>query len=395
MNYLDIPAVHGVLTVTHVKSGCIYMVCSINVRDAAILVNGQCLLGTYQNPKLQELYNDDPTLDYTFIETSSKEESRKYRQDIQAGYYGTDKCLNMQDARALLGVYAFTHVKSGKTIIGMTSDIAKQKRYQLSLLNSGNHKNPTFQELYTNDKELTFSFGVTSDTIEQKSVYERWVKDAIQKGAYVTARKGKGDETVDSVGRKSGMYVISFPNTGLFYVGHSNRVKRRISAHKSFLKHGTHGNKPLQAAYGIDPVYNIRVIYTDSVEEAQVLEQEYLDANKYNPLKLNIATDGSAPCANLHDNPIWHKRIVDAATRTSQDPAVRESKRNKMKAWHAENKGNRDGANNPFAKPISMFGVIYGSVMDAIRTKILPDSVIRKRLKDPEDLEIVYCDRLT
>lgn len=292
------------------------------------------------------------------------------------------------------GVWSLRHIPSGKVIVGSTSDIAKQKRYQLMLLSNGKHKTPEFQKLFDITKDpsdLVFSFGIVGSIEEQKSVYESWVKKAITDGSYLTARKGKGNDAVEAVGKTAGMYIINFTNSGLFYVGSSGRLKRRLSQHKSMLKNNRNTCRLLQEAYNHDSAYKVITQFTDTLEEARKLEQSYINNNKGNPLLLNIATDVDAPCRNLHDNPEWHKKILSAASITRMSPAVRESKRIKMKEWHANNKGSRDGANNPFAKSISMFGVTYGSVMDAVRTGLLSDSIIRKRLKDPSDTEIVYC----
>lgn len=305
--------------------------------------------------------------------------------------------MDYQEIRegCVAGVWSLRHIPSGKVIIGSTSDIAKQKRYQIMLLRNGKHKTPEFQKLFDLTKDLTdlaFSFGVTSDPTEQKTVYETWVKRAISDGSYLTARKGKRNDSVEAVGRTSGMYVISFTNSGLFYVGSSARLKRRLSQHKSMLKNRRNTCRLLQEAYNHDSVYTVIAKFTDTLDEARKLEQEYIDNNKGNPLLLNLAADVNAPCRNLHGNPMWYKRILEAASATRMKPEVKESKRIKMKAYwsNPEAKAKRMGAGNPFARKISVHGVEYGSVMDAVRAGVMPDSVLRKQLKDPKITDVVY-----
>lgn len=293
------------------------------------------------------------------------------------------------------GVWSLKHIPSGKVIIGSTMDIAKQKRYQTTLLRNGKHKTPEFQKLFNITKDLTdltFSFGVTSDPTEQKAVYETWVRQAINDGSYLTARKGKRNDSVEAVGRTSGMYVISFTNSGLFYVGSSGRLKRRLSQHKSMLKNRRNTCRLLQEAYNHDSVYSVKTQFTDTLDEARKLEQEYIDNNKGNPLLLNIATDVNAPCRNLHENPMWHKRIIEAASATRMKPEVRESKRSKMKAYWAtpEAKAKRMGGGNPFARKVSVKGNVYGSVMDAVRAGVMSDSKLRQQLKDPGIHDVFY-----
>ncbi|AEH03502.1 endonuclease [Pseudomonas phage PhiPA3] len=395
MHYLDIPAVNGVLTISHVATGSFYMVCATNIRDAAINANGQLRLGTYQSPKLQELYLQSDELDFTFIETADKEESRSIRQKVMAENYGNDKLLNQQDWPKLTGVFKLEHSATGKLIIGTTQDIIKQHSYQATLLRTGKHKCPEFQSLYDPEvgtSAFKFSFSICTDKEEAKSVAQEWIKDAVKRGVYLTGSTVKPAK-VEEVGKLCGVYRITFPATGHFYIGSSGHVRQRLAHHKSRLKAGLHASSQVQECYNNNGgEYTTDTIYTDTRDEAYALEQKLIDLHQVDPLFLNFGSDVKSVVKDLWANPEYRDRIINGSVKSVRDPERRKAYGEKMKAYWAtpEAKAKRMGGGNPFARKVSVFGIVYGSIMDAVRAKALPDAKLRQRLKDPEDKEVFY-----
>jgi hypothetical protein len=94
------------------------------------------------------------------------------------------------------------------------------------------------------------------------------------------------------IGTFSGIYLLIF-NSGLFYIGSSSNINKRIVEHTRILRNKKHYNKKLQEQYDLNPVFQSWCI--EKVEDTSTLfevEQKYLD--KYSP-PLNIAIDASSP----------------------------------------------------------------------------------------------------
>lgn len=103
---------------------------------------------------------------------------------------------------------------------------------------------------------------------------------------------------------KTGVYKFTCLNTGRFYIGSSQNVRRRKQRHLSALRNGRHHNVFLQRVfnkYG-ESSFKFQVILTDSLEEAREYEQELLDKHLPNSLCMNIGRKASGG-DNLTNNP--------------------------------------------------------------------------------------------
>lgn len=110
------------------------------------------------------------------------------------------------------------------------------------------------------------------------------------------------------------------------------------------------------------------------------------------PLFLNMVTDVRSTISDIWKRPGFRSDTIERLKKQRKTAEQKLEYGEKMKAYWAdpEIRSKRMGAGNPFARAISMFGVTYGSVIEAIRAKKLSATIIRKRLKDPSDKDIYY-----
>lgn len=74
-----------------------------------------------------------------------------------------------------------------------------------------------------------------------------------------------------------GCYAVIIKVSGKIYVGSTSNLVARINTNISSLKYNQHGNRELQEAYNADPNIEVLVCPTNTVEEAQRLEQATVD----------------------------------------------------------------------------------------------------------------------
>lgn len=386
MQYLEVPNVIGMLKITHVASGSFYLVQSINIRDAAIMANGQLKLGSYQSEPLQELYGLDPELDYTYIETENIEGARKEKHRIMTTYFKHEHLLNQQDYPKIPGVWSLTHT-TGVVYWGCTEDIAKQHRHQYVLLNNDKHKSPRLQELYNQDKtSLAFAFEVCPDMEQARGIVKRRMDEAALEG--LSANKGLGERQHQG----PGVYILTFPG-GEFYIGSSQVVAGRLSWHKCVLKSGTHSNPVMQKIYNKGATaYTVQVDPYPTKEEALEAEQILLDKFISNDMCINLADDVNGPASYAWSNPEHRKTFVAAIRKQRNKPESKLKHGKAMKQYWSDPEAiaKRSGGNNPFAKKISVDGVEYGSFTTAVAETEFTVSILTKRLKALDDTGVFY-----
>ena len=108
---------------------------------------------------------------------------------------------------------------------------------------------------------------------------------------------------------KPGVYEIHFPN-GLFYIGKSINVRKRLAEHYSRLKRGKHDNPRIQNAFNkYNRVYYNLICYCDSDTEAAKIERLYIANNKLNKKCANVANGDwvlDADCIEYFTKPtLW------------------------------------------------------------------------------------------
>lgn len=99
--------------------------------------------------------------------------------------------------------------------------------------------------------------------------------------------------------RKTGVYVLHNPEIDKLYVGSTNSLSSRKSAHFRMLKDNNHYNYKLQEAYNESPNFEFVSVQMRTRDEAYQFEQCILDEFQGVPELLNIASDARAAMHNV------------------------------------------------------------------------------------------------
>lgn len=208
-------------------------------------------------------------------------------------------------------------------------------------------------------------------------------------------------------------YALLHPSTGGVYAGSTGDLYHRISQHRTKLRTGTHSNRNLQAAYDQNPTFTLRFKITETVEEAIVVEQTILDT--FLPLGnlLNVSTDATKGGKGHVVSDSAKERIrqasqlqfstedsreaqSDRSRKKWEDPEFRakhigraESLEKKQQIssslkvrWKDPEYRNRALAERATRrKPVTIDGVDYPSVNDAVTALNIPRSTLFSRLK--------------
>jgi predicted GIY-YIG superfamily endonuclease len=168
------------------------------------------------------------------------------------------------------------------------------------------------------------------------------------------------------MGSKStpGFYVIKHKPSGHYYGGSTHSVIQRIGRHKSFLTRREHPNEKLQSIFTSWEDITITVTATDDLEEAQRLEQEFINEHLNKELCCNVGTGSSSVWAKGKMPEHMKDKIRKANTgRILSDEHKRkivESFKNSTGYVNA-----RIAAREACGKKVSIRGVVYPSVKDA------------------------------
>lgn len=213
---------------------------------------------------------------------------------------------------------------------------------------------------------------------------------------------------------KPGAYVIFHEATGMVYVGSSSKPGLRLSRHKTLLKGKCHVNKAFQVAYDAcnrlrhvvylvadrDAAYELEQALTDYyVELTGVFNVAVLDVRKPGkgvacPPEHREAMSVARTGVKLSDD--VRRRISEGALAACwvRTPEQREhlSKLKKGKAQPAHIQELLYARNAARAKEISIDGVVYESVREAVRKIGVDRRVVGRRLKNtkPEWTEWFY-----
>lgn len=114
---------------------------------------------------------------------------------------------------------------------------------------------------------------------------------------------------------RPGAYLIRDLNSKCFYIGSSKNPTKRYEEHKSTLSNGTHQCFNFQKLFNSGPVNLVCIVYeTDTIEQAQEMEQQLIRQNLDSPLMLNIGLSAVGG-DNLTRNPNRDK-IIEKITNT-------------------------------------------------------------------------------
>ena len=181
-----------------------------------------------------------------------------------------------------------------------------------------------------------------------------------------------------------GMYVITHLPTGKLYVGSSSDIFARISHHKWALKNNQNASVKLQETFNTYPdldQLDILIHPCKGREEAYDKEQAMLDRHWGKDICLNTCRDVRNPISEqLHCKEVIERRSVTMKAKGATEEFKAAMAKHSDKRWSQE--GARDafkGAGNPFAKKVSVDGVVYGSVKEAVLAINVSEKTIRKR----------------
>lgn len=197
---------------------------------------------------------------------------------------------------------------------------------------------------------------------------------------------------------KAVTYILRHKSHPGFYFGSTSNPKKRLSSHIDALTRETHGTpklKAMVAEYGVSGV-TYEVLFEGTLAECQAKEQELVSKHWGEPNLLNASKDTKSAISHHTQDPEVEQRRLEGLRAAVTTDEHRQKMSESMKStWSVPGrKEARSGAGNPFAKCVSIHGVVYGSVIDAVRAKAggLSDWVIRTRLKAGSDPALFYCD---
>ena len=95
-------------------------------------------------------------------------------------------------------------------------------------------------------------------------------------------------------------YRITHLATGIFYIGSSGNIRRRLTYHKNRLKNKAHHATKLQEVFSNINELKIELYPTDDREAAFDLEQKMLDRSIGDPLCANVLLDAKSRKGTTH-----------------------------------------------------------------------------------------------
>lgn len=182
-------------------------------------------------------------------------------------------------------------------------------------------------------------------------------------------------------------YVFHDPLTGKVYVGSTDTLYRRMIMHRSFFKRGVQGNSRLNQYKSIEEL-DIYVRLFNDREEAFDEEQRIVDSLVDTGLLLNVgvvdvrASNKGRP---IPDEVKLKMRMAHLGVPKPEGFGEKLRQANLNHPRRAELNHNlsvtRQSGDNPNAKRVEVFGVVYPCGSDASRALGIPRSTLEKRLK--------------
>lgn len=220
---------------------------------------------------------------------------------------------------------------------------------------------------------------------------------------------------------RPGYYILTHTPSGLFYIGSSYDVDRRIKRHRRELEQNNHVNRRLQDVFTKWSDFSIKITETDTVEEANKGEQKLIDRHHGSKLCCNVSTSSTnglqgvvgivstetriknlekaAEARRGSTLSESHKANISAAHKGKRLTDEHRSKLSavKMGSSHSEearakiSQGNRgktrtdehkQAISRNKSKQLSVNGVIYESLKKAAAELGISEVTIRKRIND-------------
>lgn len=195
-----------------------------------------------------------------------------------------------------------------------------------------------------------------------------------------------------------GVYIISHPTSGKFYVGSSRNLYARKIHHLSELNLRKHGNRNLQEAFNISPFINFLYFLTDDyINEEQKILNEYSAAG----ILFNIATDALYSFKNqiiteetkqkmreaaLKKEPYWeHLKKLHQSNIGSKRTEEQKQNISKMLIGKPLSELHRQSiirAHEKYCKAVVIDGIEYSSLKTAAQAHNVSYVTVRNRAND-------------
>lgn len=179
-------------------------------------------------------------------------------------------------------------------------------------------------------------------------------------------------------------YTLTHVLSNKAYVGATQCFPARRATHKHGLGSGTHKSPLLLKSFQDDPDWNNWAwhlhLHPDQ-ESALKMEEDIAGYLAGRGLLLNSSTNTRAPIYTTNKTQA-HKDRTKAWALDHRDAMVKRGAKGLKRRWKdRENREAWCGAGNPFAKPVTVDGVRYGSVKDAERALRINEKTIRTRAR--------------
>lgn len=185
----------------------------------------------------------------------------------------------------------------------------------------------------------------------------------------------------------TGTYCITIIDTGSIYIGSTNNLAQRIMYHMSTLRCNRHRNYKLQEAYNTSDDIEILVKPTETVNDAQALEQHLVDYFKDTGYLCNIAIADVTRSRLGRPLTDEHKRIIGVAHRGKprydlRRPMSETAKQQgsvSRKAFYQTEKGKETLLAR--SNPVTIDGIYYPSISEACRILQQSRTEIQRRYR--------------
>jgi predicted GIY-YIG superfamily endonuclease len=173
---------------------------------------------------------------------------------------------------------------------------------------------------------------------------------------------------------KAGAYIILLADRSALYIGSTENLYQRRTAHITTLRNGTHKTNKLLERYvaSNDKRFFFFTYETANKDTALALEQNLLDRFRLHPLLTNRAMDAKRSALGLKRNPASVERGRAKLIGRTFAPSTIEKLKEKR---------NLRGAT--YFKPVSVEGVVYPSVTAVAEKFDITPSAVTWRSKSP------------
>jgi group I intron endonuclease len=184
------------------------------------------------------------------------------------------------------------------------------------------------------------------------------------------------------------VYLITHPESNSVYVGSTNDIQRRQREHNKCLRKGNHPNPKLQEAFNRNAVIEYEVIPTATRDEAYAMEQKLMDDYRAGGNLLNISpvANNSIPGWKQPEESIERMRLSSTGKSHTEESRQKMSdmrrgipKSDEARAKHSETLRAR-------ARPISINGVEYAGIQDAVDKTGMTYNTISNRIRSNSDI---------